>query len=54
MLRLGTEVALLVSGSTLAVMDTFDRYRLHDQRPFPRPPVLPDIPPYPRYDEEDR
>jgi hypothetical protein len=53
-LRLSTELTLLVSGTGLAVLDTYDRYRQQDHRPFGHPPVVPRFPNQPFTDEEDR
>ena len=45
-LRLSTEMTLLVSSSTLTALDAYDRFRQQDQRPFGHRPVLPHIPNY--------
>jgi hypothetical protein len=52
-LRLSTELTLLASTSTLAAIDTYDRFRLQSRRPFGHPPVLPHIPNPPHPGEEN-
>jgi hypothetical protein len=52
-LRLSTEMTLLVSTSTLAAIDTYDRFRLQSQRPFGHMPVLPRIPNHSPPEEEN-
>lgn len=52
-LRLSTEMTLLVSTSTLTAIDAFDRFRLQSRRPFDHPPVLPHIPNYSHPEEEE-
>ena len=42
-LRLSTEMTLLVSTSTLAAIDTYDRFRLQGRRSFDHPSELPYI-----------
>ena len=53
-LRLSTEMTLLVSTSTLAAIDTYDRFRLQSTRPFGHPPVLSHTPNYTPPEEESR